>query len=265
LHLALFQILQTRSIYASVFAEKISYVSPLHHVTGIEDCLNDQFAQRFLQTSFTFFMASCETGMQFGACIFGYPDIQHHVENCELSELISLAQHLAITALLGFFLGFCSHRRSSFTTCQHLHVSHDPRKLSSSTFLLESAYRVVGQNLSRVPHCNHQIVANCVIDCPADSSSVTSSGRETLGACESTYFFQRITALLHIKCCPTFRFPASFDVIMMTLASYLFLCPITNAQSCDQLMLGMERSNLSAATLPMGLIFFAGGFKGASS
>ena len=48
---------------------------------------------------------------------------------------------------------------------------------------------------------------------------------------------------------------------MMTL----LLCPVMNAQQCEKLMLGMNRSNLASASLPTGLMIFAGGETGAAS
>jgi hypothetical protein len=122
------------------------------------------------------------------------------------------------------------------------------------------------KNLIHAPRDNHLIrKANCGMRCSPGYFSVTPSP-ENSNACTRVYFVGRITAHLRIKSF-AFGFPVLFhSILIMMLALLLFLCPTANAQvqKCEQMMLGLQRQTLASASLPSGLVFFAGGLAGAS-
>jgi hypothetical protein len=92
-------------------------------------------------------------------------------------------------------------------------------------------------------------------------ASLCCYGRLTFIMCQHLFVYQQ----LPIKCCAFLRDLVAFNFTIMILVFHLLIHPITNAQPCEQMMLGMKRSHLASATLPTGLMFFAGGWVGASS
>ncbi len=60
------------------------------------------------------------------------------------------------------------------------------------------------------------------------------------------------------------RFPFSANASILMMALCLFASPVTIAKNCEQVALASDRSELVAASLPSGLVFFAGGFTGAT-
>jgi hypothetical protein len=269
-HFAVVHVLQRWSINAIMCPLKSSQFFALpSHETGAAGSWNNQVAQRFFQIPLPFLVQSSVIGSCYAACFFcrhAFSESEHRVQNFASVGFFIFARCLAITALLGFCVAFCRHRRRIFTTCKQLVVSHDTHDLRFCRDLTESPNKAARQNLTQAFCCEHHIRnANCATHCPAGYSLFTLSGHEFFGAREMAYLIERVAAHLRIKYCALFSFSSSFNATFMILALHSLLCPITNAQPCDQMTLGMARSNLSSATLPTGLMFFAGGFTGASS
>ena len=254
LHLAVTEVHQTWPIIAIACQIKSSHFSALpSDLFGTTFLMKDQVATQkrfFFQTLLSFLVESSVNGIRHAAfCLPAFTCAEHQLQNLALDGFIIIARCLVISAVLGFCLAFYLHRQRSVTTFQHLVASHDT---SASSFCRYTASR----HMEQTSFCKHHIRnSHCVIHCSSGRSSVTPSRRETAGACASVHLIERIAARLRIKSWALSKFEASLGVTMMTL----LLCPITNAQQCEKLMLGVNRSYLASASLPTGLMIFAGG------
>jgi hypothetical protein len=262
LHLAVTEVHPTWPIIAIAFPTKISNFSALtSDQFGTTFFMNNhvETQKRCFQTLFSFLVESSANGVRHAAfCLPAFSCTEHQVQNLALDGFIFFARCLVISALLGFCLAFCLQRQRSFTTFQHLVASHDT---SASSFCRYTASR----HMEQTSFCKHHIRnSHCVIHCSSGRSSVTPSRRETAGACASVHLIERIAAYLYIKSWALLKFQSVGSTIMAFLL-HLLLCPITNAQPCEKLMLGMNRSHLASASLSTGLMIFAGGNTGAAS
>ncbi len=60
------------------------------------------------------------------------------------------------------------------------------------------------------------------------------------------------------------RFPSQVNSTILMLVLFVFASPVSFANHCEKMALANDRSELAAASLPSGLVFFAGGFTGST-
>jgi hypothetical protein len=269
LHLAVTEVHQTWPIIAIACQTKSSHFSALpSDQFGTKVFMKDQVATQkrfFFRTLLSFLVESSVDGIRHAPFYLpAFTCTEHQLQNLALDGFIIFARCLVISALLGFCLAFYLHRQRSFTTFQHVVASSVTSASSFCRYMFQSPLISASRHMAQTSYCKRYIRnAHCVIHYSAGRSSVTPSSRETAGACASVYLIERIAAYLHIKSWTLLKFQASLGTTIMTLLLHLLLCPITNAQACEKLMLGMDRYVLASASLPTGLMIFAGGWTGA--
>jgi hypothetical protein len=269
LHLAVAEVHPTWPIIAIACQTKSSFALPSGRF-GTTFLMKDQVATQkrfFFRTLLSFLVELSVNGIRHAVfCLPAFTCTQHQLQNLALNGFIIFARCLLISAVLGFCLAFFLHRQRSFTTFQHLVASHDTSASSFCRYMFQSPLIPASRHMAQTSYCKRHIrTAHCVAYCSAGRSSVTPSSRETVGVCVSVHLIERIAAYLHIKSWALLKFQASLGTTIMTLLLHLLLCPITNAQACEKLVLGMNRSDLASASLPTGLMIFAGGETGAAA
>jgi hypothetical protein len=267
LHLAVTEVHPTWPIIAIACQAKSSHLSALpSDQFGTTFLMKDQVATQkrfFFRTLLSSLVESCVNGIRHVAFYLpAFTCTEHQLQNLALDGFIIFVRYLLISAVLGFCLAFYLHRQRSFTTFQHIVASSVTSASSFCRYMFQSLLIPASQLVAQTSYCKRHIRnAHCAIHCSAGRSSVTPSSRKSRGACELVYLIERIAAHLRIKSWALLKFQASLGVTMMSL----LLCPVMNAQQCEILMLGMNRSNLVSASLPTGLMIFAGGETGAAS
>lgn len=268
LHIAVNRYHPSFSMKVILCPTTVSPVPALLVETSAADSRSKQVAQRFIQILFTFSAESSVMCSRCAADVFYCPAFEEFKHRVLLAivEFIIFVLCLAMSTLVGFSAAICLHRRPSLTTLpRHLVALQYTLVLFFCKYLFEFRCASKLQNLVKASRFKRYIQnATCAIYCSTVHSSVTTSCRESSGACSLGYIIKCIAAHLLIKVCAFFRFSASLNTTIMTLVLYSIRCPITNAHTCEQFMLGMKRSSLVSATLPMSLMFFAGGYTGAS-
>lgn len=271
LHLAVTEVHQTWPIIAiACHTKSFHFSAPPSDQFGTTFLMKDQIATQkrfFFRTLLSLLVESSVNGIRHAAfCLPAFTCTEHQPPNLALDGFIIFACCLVISALLGFCLAFYIHRQRSFTTFQHLVASRDTSASSFCRYMFESPLIPASRHMAQLSYCKRRIrKAHCVAHCSAGRSSVTPSSRKTAGVCASVHLIERIAAYLHIKSWVLLKFQASLGTTIMSLLLHLLLCPITNAQACEKFMLGMNRSDLASASLPTGLMIFAGGETGAAA
>jgi hypothetical protein len=231
---------------------KISYFSALPSAeTGTIDFRDNSVSQSLMETTIPYLIKPPVICSCFTTIVLRYYSvacINHETQNLVLVELITFARYLVITALLGFCTVLCCCRRRSFTMCQHLFFLHNACDVS----------------FFRCPLGLPYFCARRKRRSPTKSSRDTTSS-PSLGKCALICLIERIAAHLRIKCFAFWRCLVPCKSTIMILVLHFLPHPITNAQSCQLLMLGTKRAQLASTALPTGLMFFAGGEAGASS
>jgi hypothetical protein len=77
-------------------------------------------------------------------------------------------------------------------------------------------------------------------------------------------FFAHVTTDWSVNHRALSRFQLSPNASILMMVLCLFASPVAIAKHCEQVALASDRSEFAAASLPSGLVFFAGGFTGAA-
>jgi len=174
-------------------------------------------------------------------------DLWHHVWDLALVAIMIFAAFAARKVVLGSVVASLCHRKCTTSNHQYLNVSsgmQDPslfmRQLEISRLCACVYSRFMHQSQIKKDAASHRRVTSCRGTLPSLMGHISTIARNDLCA---------LFALIAI----------AVKVVVMTS---LLSLPITTAQTCANHMLGDGRFDLAAASLPSGLVLFAGGMSG---
>ncbi len=182
-------------------------------------------------------------------------DLRHHVRDLTLVGIPIFAACTAMKAVIGSLVAESFHRKC-------VAVSRGMQDMSLCTRQLEtSSARACDKNI-QIFRCTCQrhltTSAAHLLACAASSTAlrrVNPSERTLLSALEHL----TTTARMNLRSA-LFVLVKPAVAVMLTMSLLLF--PVISAQTCANPTLGQARAQLAAASLPSGLVFFAGGWTG---
>jgi hypothetical protein len=197
---------------------------------------------------------SSETRPRHAAYFFCCPAIADRLQIMDFFG-IELLSSLALDTLFALYFVLCCFLRRICMFCPRFISSLELDGLFFCSFFIEQHRIRTRQALPRASRCKRHIPTPILFARSAGDSSVTSPNLDQSDASRLAFLTEKArsrskfyTWLGAPTCCTT--------MILLAFSS------VTNAQSCSQVLLGLERSSLASTALPSGLMFFAGGWTG---
>ena len=172
-------------------------------------------------------------------------DLCHHVRDLALVGIPISAACSAMKALLGSFVAVSSGMQG-FSLCT--------RQLqTSSACTCDSCIQILRCMCQGLLKRNAAYGLAC-------AASFTAFRRVNPSEGTLPSVIERVSTTARTNHCALFGLELPAVAVMLTMSLLLF--PITAAQTCANPKLGQARTYLAAASLPSGLVFFAGGQAG---
>jgi len=191
-------------------------------------------------------------------------NLWHHVRDFALVGIPMFAACSAMKALLGSLIAGRCHRKCAASSRQCVVVSSGMQRIFLCTRKLVTLYACTCDNYIQTLRCTCQghlkKYAAHFSACAASSAALSpvNPSRKTLPS-----LIERVSTTARTNPCALFGLEWPAVAVMLTMSLLLF--PITAAQTCANPKLGQARWGLAAASLPSGLVFFAGGMPGTGS
>ena len=183
-------------------------------------------------------------------------DLRHHVRDLALVGIPIFAACTAMKAVIGSLVAERCHRKC-------VAVSRGMQGMSLYTRQLETSSARACDNCIQIFRCKCQrhltTYAAHVLACVASSTALRRVNPSE-GTLPSALEHLTTTARMNPR---SALFVLEMPAVAVMLTMSLLLFPVISAQTCVQNpTLGQARAQLAAASLPSGLVFFAGGWTG---